>query len=177
MRRQKVRGVPLPACLVARKIAAGRIDAYAWELVHETAGPIGEVKVTWNDERLGVVGDRWAFFPDNFHEANGTRDTESADPQVVFAAAVAYAQRKGNLAMRATIYINERHLGVDATPEQARRLVEVFRERGYEEVRYGFGPPWTFDPAEDGAAEERDAETIRAAFECVFESVLAEVLA
>lgn len=77
--------------------------------------------------------------------------------------------------MRATIYVNEQHLGSSATPKQARRVVEALRERGYEEVRYGTGPAWRFDPAEDDAAEERDADTIRAAFERAFESVVDEL--
>lgn len=79
--------------------------------------------------------------------------------------------------MKSAIWINEGHLGRDAPPEQARAVVANLRGRGYKEVRYGHGGPWRFDPTEDGAAEERDEETIRAAFECAFDSALAEVLA
>src|SRR5580698_10293602 len=78
--------------------------------------------------------------------------------------------------MKQTIFVNEEHLGKDATREQAVALVALLNKRGYEEVKYGRGGPWVFDPEEDDAAHERDVETIRAAFECAFDSALADVL-
>lgn len=86
-----VRGVVLPAEFAGFRVAAGRIDAYAWELRHETLGAIGELKVMFNDERLGQVGDRWYFWP---ADDEITAEMENSDPAVVLAAVVAYARGK-----------------------------------------------------------------------------------
>lgn len=76
---------------------------------------------------------------------------------------------------RPLIYIRAEHLGGDATEEQARKVVQRLMEKGYEEVRYGVGPAWRF-VSDFGGDEERDEDTVRAAFESAFDSVVQEVL-